>query len=408
MPLFSAIVWTMMVGISIIHSNTRKEKDVKWTVLWMYVAFMGSWLFLIPYTYWPRFSIYFSVTGYAGLLIVPLQLYHIICKLSETDKLKPFSCWHYILPAIIVGILFIWSFFVPFDTQVWLLENRGAIAPGYEAYSRLFLSKPAMRIVFTVVYMPLGLVRLYRYYRGINHGAESLRRPARWATILIVCVSLMLVGTLISVIYPRGEFVMRWITVITIPMIVVEHITVGYQVISRNFLLYVKDDDENEAAPVQTADKKRRPKPAAANTGKPAGIKLTRRNFDAWMKQHKPWLNAGFRITDLVEPLGANRTKISNFVNATYGMNFNRYINNLRLDEVDRLAALQSNAGKPKGELALSAGFANDRGYRRAAEAEREAQNKIDAVDATRESIAESGAEDTHKDQREKGGSYDR
>lgn len=369
MPLFSATVWATMTVIAILHSNTRKEKEVKWTVFWFYAAFIANWSFIILYTFRPAASVYFNITGYAGLLIIPVQLYHVICKLSETDKLKSFSYWHYALPAVIVGTLLVWSFFVPRDIQVWLLENRGLHAPGYEAYSFLFLSKPPMRLVFTVIYMPLGLVRLYRYYRAVIPGADSLRRPARWAVILIVCVSVMLVGTLLSFIYPRGEFVMKWITLITIPMILLEHITIGYQVISRNFLLYVKEDDESEE---EVPDGENTP---ATGAHQPAAMKLNRRNFEAWMKQQKPWLDPALRIAGLVEATGLNRTKISHFVNSTYGVNFNRYINDLRLEEVERLAALPSNAGKTRGELALSAGFANDRNYRRAVEARREGQN---------------------------------
>jgi len=92
---------------------------------------------------------------------------------------------------------------------------------------------------------------------------------------------------------------------------------------------------------------------------------LTRESFESYMNTYKPWLNPQLKITDLVELFGTNRTKLSNFVNTTYGVNFNRYINQLRLKEVNRLAKLSSNAKKKQSQLATEVGFNNQRSFYR-------------------------------------------
>ena len=56
-------------------------------------------------------------------------------------------------------------------------------------------------------------------------------------------------------------------------------------------------------------------------------------------------------MTDLVEDLDVNRTVLSAFINQTYGMNFNRYLNRFRLRELDRL---RSHPAKPRQERELA------------------------------------------------------
>ena len=78
-------------------------------------------------------------------------------------------------------------------------------------------------------------------------------------------------------------------------------------------------------------------------------------------------------MTDLVEDLDVNRTVLSAFINQTYGMNFNRYLNRFRLRELDRLRLRPANQGKSVSSLIGQVGFKDFRTYSRAVAAEREA-----------------------------------
>ncbi len=66
--------------------------------------------------------------------------------------------------------------------------------------------------------------------------------------------------------------------------------------------------------------------------------------------------------------LFSNRTSISAFINREYGMNFNRFINNYRLKEVERLQleAVQRKQKISLMEIVIHAGFSNYRSYFRA------------------------------------------
>lgn len=108
---------------------------------------------------------------------------------------------------------------------------------------------------------------------------------------------------------------------------------------------------------------------------------LTRKRFDEYMRKRKPYLDCNLKMTDLEQGLSANRTVISNFVNRTYGMNFNRYINHLRIAEVQRLQKLSDSDKYTLTELVCKAGFTATRNYTRALAIENEeTQNKEDQL----------------------------
>lgn len=74
-------------------------------------------------------------------------------------------------------------------------------------------------------------------------------------------------------------------------------------------------------------------------------------------------MNPDLRITDLLEPLGTNRTYLSTFINSQYNVNFSRYINNLRLKELEHRRKLPENVIVEEVELIEQVGFRNYRNY---------------------------------------------
>ena len=115
----------------------------------------------------------------------------------------------------------------------------------------------------------------------------------------------------------------------------------------------------------QTAVEKQTPvpRPTAPQTVETEHIPLTKRNFERYVVREKLFLNPKLKITDLQEIFHINRTYLSNFVNRTYGMRFNSYINRLRLGELQRLQSLPSNRGKTIAALCAKAGFPDYRVY---------------------------------------------
>ena len=93
---------------------------------------------------------------------------------------------------------------------------------------------------------------------------------------------------------------------------------------------------------------------------------LNKERFEKYIREEKPYLNPELKITDLTGELQTNRTYLSTFINRTYGMNFNAYINDCRLREMESLLADSTYAGECMTELAIRAGFGCYHSYRRA------------------------------------------
>lgn len=60
-------------------------------------------------------------------------------------------------------------------------------------------------------------------------------------------------------------------------------------------------------------------------------------SLKTYFQQTKPYLNPGLSLVKLAVVFGVNRATLSGFVNKTYGVNFNVFVNNWRLQEVERL-----------------------------------------------------------------------
>lgn len=73
-----------------------------------------------------------------------------------------------------------------------------------------------------------------------------------------------------------------------------------------------------------------------------------------WIKQ-KGFLNSRITIIQLSKIIGVNRTYLSNHINMIYGMNFNLWLNRMRIDEAKQLIKLSPK--RNLSEIAVQIGF---------------------------------------------------
>lgn len=123
-----------------------------------------------------------------------------------------------------------------------------------------------------------------------------------------------------------------------------------YNTVARNYVLIYSENDEVE----ETIDDK-------AHSDR----KVNKEQFERYMRLKKPYLNSELRITDLAYELSTNRTYLSAFINQEYGMNFSRYINIRRLEELKRMSVDSEFAHINGRDLVINVGFSNYRGYLR-------------------------------------------
>lgn len=73
-----------------------------------------------------------------------------------------------------------------------------------------------------------------------------------------------------------------------------------------------------------------------------------------WIEQ-RGFLNARLTIIQLSKIIGINRTYLSNHINSTYGLNFNLWVNHLRIEEAKQL--IKQSPKRNLSEIAEQIGF---------------------------------------------------
>ncbi len=379
-PAVSALSCAILLLLSYRNSDTRTEVKIKAATLIFMCSSFVSWTTLEIYLSFPELFVWIHSLLYLSLLWAQVSFYRIFHILTGDDKKERFSPWHWIVPAIICVTLAVWSLAVPYHIQLEITLGRTRTIPqGYEAYAMFFVSKVPVRILYTAFYLTLTFVRLAAYRKNVGSPSSLVRKPSRWIVLLLaLTTATFLVTGVMAVIRVTGVFTSMLTLIASITMMG-QHIVLTFLVIQRSYMLYITVPEQSlELDPKRPPAHKPEPygtkrrRPYAKSDERP----LTRSGFDAWIRENKPHLDPSFRITDLVEAMRVNRTYLSRFINSTYGMNFNGYVNSLRINEFKRLAASGASADMTLPEMVANAGFANMKHYRRALDAA--AQNGTD------------------------------
>ena len=146
----------------------------------------------------------------------------------------------------------------------------------------------------------------------------------------------------------------QWLIWLNALCIMAQEILLTYQVIRRQYLSYKTSDlfpDNEKKAGNNSLTAKQRHAPDNTRG------QLNRRAFENYFSRQKPYLNPDFKLTDLAETMGVNRTVMSNFINQTYSMNFKRYLNLWRIREYQTLIKRPSNERKNPYQVMVMAGF---------------------------------------------------
>ncbi len=372
-PAVSALSCAILLLLSYRNSYTHTEVKIKAATLIFMCSSFVSWTTLMMYLFFPELFVWVQALLYLSLLYAQVSFYRIFHILTGDDKKERFSPWHWIVPGIICVALAGWSLSVPYQIQLEITLGRTRTIPqGYEAYATFFVSKIPMRILYTAFYLTLTFLRLAKYRRNVGSPSSLVRKPSQWMILLLaLTVATFLVTGVMATIKVTGLFT-SLITAIASIMMMAQHIMLTFLVIQRSYMLYITLPEQTRVAAVTTipaeapeANGTKGRKSYSPNCGRP----LTKSSFNAWIKENKPYLDPSLKITDLVEAMCVNRTYLSRFINRTYGMNFNRYINSLRIREFERLAPSGSNANKSLHGLVIKAGFTDLKHYRRALDA---------------------------------------
>lgn len=378
-PFFSALSCGILVVFSLQDCDNNEERKLKCVVLFYLFLSAIAWFITFSYEFAPVLFVWLNTACLISYLLAPIFFYRIIRYLTRLGHPEEFSSLHYLLPGVLVATMIIWSLFVPFKVQLEIVMGKAQVFPaGYEAYTRFFTLKPLLRVVFGLVYYMLALRVLMEYYKIARKKKVRLRKPARWVFFL-VCISLASLLVSVSPAFmTRSDFVNSLWILLVAAGIAAQHVLLSYHIMRRDYSPYI-------------IPAKRQKRPSLRDRSADADIvevpssprrqysgKLDRQLFEEFIRNKKPYLNPNYKMTNLVDDLDVNRTSLSAFINQTYGMNFNRYLNHLRLKELEQLRSLPGNEGRSISSLLGNVGFKYFRNYARANAAERE--NPVEEV----------------------------
>ena len=375
-PIFAAGACMMLVAFLHRYSLTLQERKLKEVVLLYLLMTLISWVSIFCYLFFPKVFVVVQILCLVGFVMAPVFFYRFIRLLTRLEQEEAFSWLHYVAPALIGLVFLVWSLFVPFDVQLTIVESRKLFIAGeYELFSRLFTSKPFLRMIFLIVYYAFIAQMLVRYYHKASRSDPMKRKPGQWVIFLIIMsLAFLLSSAKMTFTQRSDESAYAFSTTVAALCISVQFFLLTYPVIRRQYLLYTVQDvaaSANEPAPsesmaVEIPNEAAEPSDAQKKTRTQHTGRLTRTRLNAYFHQQKPYLNSAFKMTDLCTAMDVNRSVLSAFINRTYGMNFNNLVNQMRLRELERLLSLSANKGKKvTPQLVEKAGFTDLQQYRR-------------------------------------------
>ena len=386
-PFFSAIASGILVVFSLQDCLKWEERRLKRIVLFYFSISGIGWFVTLCYAFSPVLFTWLNVVCLLTFILPAIFFYRIIRFLTRLGKPENFSMLHYLLPGILVIVTLVWSFFVPFSVQLEIVTGKAEIYPaGYEGFTRFYTLKPLFRVIFGLIYYLLAIGVLAGYYKRATGNKAIVHKPANWVLFLVgVSLASLFSSVLPTFIMKRVEFYSSIWTLIVALSIAMQHVLLAYHIMRRDYVPYIitekapkqpKVTKEHAQQIEEQAVEIKEKAPRKQHSGK-----LNRRTFESFIRNEKPYLNPDYKITNLVEDMDINRTALSAFINRTYGMNFNRYLNRLRLKELEKLRSQPAGKGKSISSLLDKVGFKDFRNYSRAAAAEREAAEQKGGAD---------------------------
>lgn len=396
-PVYSSITGLLLMMLTYRDCISRSERRIKFLLVFYYIFSCFTWMGTISFYYSQSLFVYLNPFFYLSLLLTAVILYHFIFYLTATRKAERFSMWHYLPPMTIFLFIFIWSLFIPYDTQYAIVLGNNAVVLEYRYYSVFYISKHSLRIIYLIIFIFLSARRLYSYSKAVTgHYGSEYKKYILWLWYILGLGLILVSASIITILSPYTHIHEFLSNIFIVLLITTGHGVLAYNIIRRNYYLtfiekevsFKREPQEQSLMQSANADltesKKMLPsgrqyvkhQKKLINKGSTVGENLTKKQFELYFKESKPYLNPDLRITDLIEIFEVNRTYISRFVNREYGMNFSRYVNRCRLQKMEILTSLASNNGKNIQDLLKQAGFGSYRSYMRAKQMEEEEINK--------------------------------
>lgn len=275
-----------------------------------------------------------------SILYCMVIIFHIIHLVTAIGKPKPFSFIHYLTPAIVTLIQYLWSYYFLLKTDTTIIYSNS----WFLAVSSFKLGVWAIYAIFYSVY---SLQKIIRYKKIIiNYSADEDRSSLKWLYTVIICTIALIPSTLLHLFLRNESALVSTFSIITNCILQFQLVVLAYNMFTENYVIMYPVGSNAESVNIHLS-------------------KIDKESFEQFMREKKPYLNPELRITDLMRELCTNRSYLSGYINKTYSMSFSRYINCCRLRELKLMQNDPKLSSYDHESLIIKAGFRSIRGYQR-------------------------------------------
>lgn len=351
---FSTTIITAVVCIILLLSfrsrNAGKnEGDLNNTLLIFCGLIVFNWSYGLMYLY--RFNILTDLNPFVNCsyLLVQVILYRYAYIITRLPREKNFPPAHYLFPSVVFLITLIWSIFIPDREKLYSTLFTAISDSNYPIYHIWINSRYWLRIVFGIIYTVLAIRRIRRYRHEVaNFSADSKHNLSGWLLLSVLLTLPMLILPLGIPLFDPRSLISSVFFILPAGLIITQMVALCYFTIMNHYVIIDEIPAENDGSGELPTRQE---------------IPLDKKDFETYISTQKPYLDPRVKITDLCDALSSNRTYLSAFINREYAMNFNHYMNNLRLREAKNLHIDNVYSAKDKEEIALQAGFGSLRSY---------------------------------------------
>ena len=353
-PLFTALVGSVIEIVSLQDCVTVREKQVKRVLMCYFAVFILIGSGVSTGVALPVVSVWLWSVTIFSLYMAPVIYYRFVVLLTRPGKDRTRYPGCYLLPGGVAAGCIGLYFILPFDIHLQFVV-------------------PIVQFVFTILYMTLACRKLSACYR--QHRDKSSRWEKWFHLSRGLCVLSLLWSGAFFLIAWQGTF--SWTLPLAVVAAWIQAIFLCCHSFNRQSLLFLpltiapvplKLPFDERPSGRKTAGENSHTYQRWTSAGDLIEVELlslNRKMFERQVIGKKLFLNPRLRLSDLVVLFRTNRTYLSGFVNREYGYGFNGYINRLRLAELERLMRLPSNRGKSVSKLYIKAGFPSYQMYLR-------------------------------------------
>ncbi|MCW3787095.1 AraC family transcriptional regulator [Plebeiibacterium sediminum] len=351
--LFSPVYIPLVISLAIFFNSERKNYAKKTLSLVLFnisVLFFGLYFFLTG-----QYEFYSKILTFnvLSLLLVYPSIYIYIRQLIEQKYAVKKMAVH-LIPVVFILLQTVAYFFMlnSQDREMFVKDYRFNPAWNNPAIVFIFFCRVFNILVlfFQIFYYGIKITLILKKYNSTIHNYFSNTEGISLNSIKILNFSLF-IGSIASIAFYSinpvkvfGNYIVLIIplAIISITIWLFGIVGLRQKMLPANLPVVLETNDTNQLVP----------------------NKELYHRLISYFDKEKPYLNPELKIDDLIGDLGTNRTHLSNAINLNSGKNFNKFVNDYRIEFAKQYMRENKN-NSLKEDVAYKSGFGSIRTFER-------------------------------------------